>query len=231
MPKICLDAGHGGSDPGALLSGRYEKTDTLKMVLRVKELLEKQGITVILTRDKDKYLSLSDRCKIANNNGADYFLSIHRNALNAKSTGVEIWIYSKATSATYNKAKGILDNIAKISGTINRGVKKGYTSNPNADYAINRESKMASALLELLFITNPDDNKQLDNNFEKYAEAIAKGLCSAVGVTYKYTSEVNKDKDLYLVQVLASSSKANAEKLAKELESLGYNTIIKKEKR
>lgn len=192
MPKICIDPGHGGTDSGALLNTRYEKNDTLKMALKVKELLEAQGVTVVLTRNADKYLTLSDRCSIANKNNVDYFLSIHRNSLNATSKGIEIWVYSKATDATTKKAQGILDSLVKVGGT-NRGVKKGYTGNPNVDYAINRESTMPSALLELLFISNPDDNKLFDDHFDEYAEAIAKGLCSAVGVTYKTSSTSAKN--------------------------------------
>lgn len=181
---ICIDPGHGGVDVGAVRGSRYEKSDNLRMAKAVKALLEPQGIKVVLTRDGDTNPSLSSRCDIANNAKADYFLSIHRNSFgNQTATGAEIWVHHAAQQSTVNKAQRILDEVLSVCGK-DRGVKKGYTGNPNADYAINRESNMASALLELLFISSDYDNSLYDRYFDKLAEAIAKGLCVAVGVEY-----------------------------------------------
>ena len=55
--KICIDPGHGGTDPGAVNGSRYEKTDVLKLAKEISHLLEKQGIEVLLTRDTDKAVS------------------------------------------------------------------------------------------------------------------------------------------------------------------------------
>lgn len=227
MPTICLDAGHGGSDSGATYGSRYEKTDTLALVLEIKKLLEEQGVKVILTRSSDVSVSLSRRCEIANNNNADYFLSIHRNSYNSTVSGNEIWIYSKANADTTNKATSILNAVNNVVSVPNRGVKKGITGDPNSDLAINRESKMASALLELLFISNPNDNALYDKYLYKYAVAIAKALCSIVGITYKDLNIPATDSGkLYRVQVGAYSQKSNAEKMKQELQSKGYDAII-----
>lgn len=181
---ICIDPGHGGVDVGAVRGGRYEKSDNLRMAKAVKSLLEVQGIKVVMTRDNDTNPALSTRCDIANNAKADYFLSIHRNSFgNQTATGAEIWVHHAAQQSTVDKAQRILDEVLSVCGK-NRGVKKGYTGNPNADYAINRESNMASALLELLFISSDYDNGLYDRYFDKLAEAVAKGLCAAVGVEY-----------------------------------------------
>ena len=181
---ICIDPGHGGVDVGAVRGNRYEKSDNLRMAKAVKALLEAQGIKVVLTRDGDSNPALSTRCSTANKANADYFLSIHRNSFgNQNATGAEIWVHHAAQQSTVDKAQRILDEVLAVCGK-DRGVKKGYTGNPNADYAINRESKMASALLELLFISSDYDNGLYDRYFDKLAVAVAKGLCAAVGVTY-----------------------------------------------
>ena len=66
MVKICLDPGHGGTDPGALLGKRYEKDDVLRLALAVKPLLEAQGLGVDMTRPADNAVpSLSARCQRA----------------------------------------------------------------------------------------------------------------------------------------------------------------------
>ena len=88
--KVCLDCGHGGSDPGAVNDPREEKTDVLKIGLKVRDLLTAQGINVVLTRASDKKVEIDDRCKIANSAKCDYFLSIHRNAATPDAAGNEI---------------------------------------------------------------------------------------------------------------------------------------------
>lgn len=196
---ICLDPGHGGSDSGACKGTRKEKTDALKMALAVGKLLTSQGIKVIYTRTTDKDITIAERTTLSNNAKADYFLSIHRNSATASAKGYEIWIHSEASSTTSNKAKAILNNVVAVDGRlgVNRGVKKGAPSYSN--FGINRLSNAPSALFEMGFISNKDDNKYLDNKFNQIAEAIAKGLCSAVGVSYKKATEESDMK--YLQQI------------------------------
>jgi N-acetylmuramoyl-L-alanine amidase len=78
---VCIDAAHGGFDKGTLgEDDRLEKNDTLKIAEALKEYLESCGVKVIMTRTDDRYISVEERCKIANDNGADLFVSIHRSS-------------------------------------------------------------------------------------------------------------------------------------------------------
>ncbi len=180
--KVCLDCGHGGSDPGAVKGSRTEKADVLRLGLKVRDLLTAAGINVVLTRTADESVSINDRCKIANAAKCDYFLSIHRNAATPDAAGNEIWVHSQAAAHVMDKAQKILNAVCAVSGK-NRGVKKGAAGD-YTDYGVNRDTDMPSALLELGFITSDADNKSFDANLGAYAEAIAKGVCAALGVNY-----------------------------------------------
>ncbi len=98
VTKIILDPGHGGKDPGAIgRLGTQEKTIVLDIARRVKKYLTQQGFEVILTRDADEYVSLSERAEKAAKSGADLFVSIHANAApNRSATGVETYFLSEA---------------------------------------------------------------------------------------------------------------------------------------
>ena len=181
--KVCLDCGHGGSDPGAVKGSRTEKEDVLRLGLKVRDLLTAAGINVVLTRTADESVSINDRCKIANAAKCDYFLSIHRNAATPDAVGNEIWVHSQAVAHVVDKAQKILNAVCAVAGK-NRGVKKGAAGN-YTDYGVNRDTDMPSALLELGFVTSAADNKTFDANFDAYAAAIAKGVCAALGVNYK----------------------------------------------
>jgi N-acetylmuramoyl-L-alanine amidase len=79
--KIVIDAGHGGSDPGAIGKlGLREKDVTLDIAKRLNSLFKAEGIQVVMTRSTDKFVPLSTRVDIANNSGADLFISVHANA-------------------------------------------------------------------------------------------------------------------------------------------------------
>ena len=184
MVKICLDPGHGGTDPGALLGKRYEKDDVLRLALAVKPLLEAQGVGVVMTRTGDKAVpSISERCQMANTAGCAYYLSLHRDAAGPAAHGISLWVHSRANDPTVRKAQYILDELLSVVPTQDRGVQKGTPQNYE-NFGVNVYTTMASALLELGFITNADDNDRFDRYFDQYAEAVARGLCKAVGVTY-----------------------------------------------
>ncbi len=105
LPVIVLDPGHGGVETGAIgPTGLQEKDLTLDLARRLKVLLERQGVTVVLTRDEDRVLPLDDRTAIANHNRAILFISIHLNASKRKSAvGAET--YFLATAATDAEAR------------------------------------------------------------------------------------------------------------------------------
>ena len=184
MVKICLDPGHGGTDPGALLGKRYEKDDVLRLALAVKPLLEAQGVGVVMTRTDDETIpSISERCQMANTAGCAYYLSLHRDAAGPAAHGISLWVHSRANDPTVRKAQYILDELLAVVPTQDRGVQKGTPQNYE-NFGVNVYTTMASALLELGVITNADDNDRFDRYFDQYAEAVARGLCKAVGVTY-----------------------------------------------
>lgn len=220
MKKIYIDAGHGGVQPGAVNGKRKESDDVLRMALKVRDLLKNQDCEVRLSRATDIDVDINDRCKDANNWGADYFLSIHRNAAGASATGNEIWIYSKASSTTEAKAKNILNAVCKADGLKNRGVKKGAPS--YSDYGVNRLTNMHSALLELGFISNASDNKAYDAKFNDIALALAKVLLSLVGSEWKepfVKGDLNGDGKVtaadarIALQIAAGLKKPTAEQL------------------
>ncbi len=232
MKKIYIDAGHGGNSVGATYKGRKEQDDCLRLALAVGKLVAAQGIEVKYSRTTDVNPDLTGRCNQANAWKADYFISIHRNAFKPEqANGVEAWVYSKCAvnGTTYNKAKVIVDNVCKATGFANRGVKRGAPS--YTDYAVNRVTTMDSCLLECGFIDSTADNRIFDGKFNAMAEAIAKGLCAAVGVAYKQqeTKPANTDGgDLYRVQIGAFGKKENADALAKQAKAKGFDAAVVK---
>ncbi len=228
MSKIvCIDAGHGGSDSGAVNKSRYEKYEALKLANILRGELLKQGITVIMTRTEDKYVSLNERTKIANENKADLFISIHRNAFtNDTAYGVENWIYAKTDADTERYAHGIMDELEAVGIQSHRGVKRG-------NFHVTRETKMPACLLELGFITNSKDNELFDRKIYLYAKAIAKAICSHLGVWVKANEIVNENDcsdgaccQLYRVQIGAYRDVENANRIAVELKEKGYPAIV-----
>ena len=96
---ITLDAGHGGIDPGATNLGKKEKDITLNAVKELQEMLKKKSYKVYLTRNSDKFISLSKRRKIAKKNNSDLFISLHVDSLKKKSTrGTSVYTLSEKAS-------------------------------------------------------------------------------------------------------------------------------------
>ena len=98
ISRVVIDPGHGGKDPGTVgRTGIYEKTIVLDIAKRLKRKLASKGITAILTRDKDTFISLKKRSDIANKQEADFFISIHANAFrNGSVKGFETYYLSEA---------------------------------------------------------------------------------------------------------------------------------------
>ena len=174
---VCIDPGHGGNSSGATLGKRYEKDDTLRLSLLVRDILKERGYTVVMTRDDDSDVSLADRCKIANKARASLFVSIHRNSSSSLSaTGVEMWVHSSNPTDDNLLAQNILDCFDTLDVMNNRGIYVGYRDGENMNYYINNHTKMPSVLAEIGFISSKEDNKKYDDNIEEYAKAIADGV-------------------------------------------------------
>jgi N-acetylmuramoyl-L-alanine amidase len=94
IKTVCIDAGHGGKDPGCLGSHSNEKTVCLNMALKLGDMIKKKypHIKVVYTRDKDVFVELDDRAKIANKNNADLFICIHANSAGPSAYGAETYV-------------------------------------------------------------------------------------------------------------------------------------------
>lgn len=186
MKTVVIDAGHGGTDPGAIGGGMLEKDLTLAITKHIESELDKFKVNIILTRTDDKTVLLADRIKKANEAKANLFLSIHVNsASGTNGTGYEDFIHDKhSDSSQTGRIRSIIHaEIAKMlqSKTIaNRGMKK-------ADFRVLREPKMPSILTENLFINNPNDQKFLrdDAFLKEIAAAHVKGIVIALDLEVK----------------------------------------------
>lgn len=172
---VCLDAGHGGEDNGAISNDgkRFEKDDNLRLTLKVRDELERMGVDVVLTRDTDKAVSLKDRCKIANRKRCDLFVALHRNS-SPTGSGSEAWISRIEKNGEKAVAKRLIAALCEVDGLENRGVKYGYRDRSANNYYVNANTNMPSILLEVGFITSEVDNKAFDEKLDEYANAIAK---------------------------------------------------------
>jgi N-acetylmuramoyl-L-alanine amidase len=179
---ICLDAGHGGDDPGAVNGDRQEKDDNLKMVLAIRDALEAEGFEdfqVILTRTEDTARTLEERVDFANDNDATLFVSIHRNSGGGQ--GVETWVSAAGLKSEMALASYIQNNLVKAGVSKDRGVKKGTAANPKSSYYVVGNTTMPACLVELGFIDDDAaDNTLLDEQFADYAQAIADGILKMV---------------------------------------------------
>ena len=189
MAKVFLDAGHGGKDPGAVGNGMQEKNITLPVTLEVGKILERHGITVGYSRKTDVYVSLEDRAEKANNFNSDIFVSIHCNAFEKPSAhGVETYSHIGSTKGA-KLAKSIHDEVIKAKlYTRNRGTK-------TANFYVLRKTIAPAALIELAFITNKDDANLLKTKQKELALAIAKGILSYLGISYKGGNNMTLDKN------------------------------------
>ena len=179
---ICLDAGHGGDDPGAVNGDRQEKDDNLAVVLAVRDALDAAGhdnLEVILTREDDTALTLEERVAFANDNDATLFISVHRNSGGGQ--GVETWISAAGLKPETTLATYIQKNLLDVGVAKDRGVKKGTAGNPKSSYYVVGNTLMPACLVELGFIDDDAaDNTLLDEHFTDYAQAIANGILKMV---------------------------------------------------
>jgi N-acetylmuramoyl-L-alanine amidase len=163
---IVVDAGHGDHDPGAQGNGLKEKDINLETSKYLASKLRAAGANVVMTRESDKYLSLSQRSSIANNAGADAFISIHTNA--GGGHGIETYWYSKYEGAESKElAEEIQSGIIRETSGKSRGVKQG-------NFHVIRETKVPSVLVEVGFIDNSTEASYLKQS--SYREKLAEGI-------------------------------------------------------
>ena len=168
MPyTIVIDAGHGGSDPGAVYEGRREKDDNLSLAIAVGELLSRQGVSVIYTRTTDVYQTPFEKAQMANQADADFFISFHRNSSEEPNqyTGVETLVYDNS-GIKQTMAENINGALSEL-GFRNLGVKA------RPGLVVLRRTKMPALLIETGFLNNEQDNTLYDEKQEEIARAIA----------------------------------------------------------
>lgn len=172
--RIALDAGHGGSDPGAVYKDRWEKDDTLDLTLAVGDILKKNGIDVYYTRTTDEYETPFKKATDANNSGANLFVSIHRNSSENPNqySGVETLVYSD-TGLKAEVARNI-NNQLEDAGFKNLGVDE------RKNLVVLKRTKMPAVLVEAGFINNDKDNYLFDEEFDSIAQAIADGILESI---------------------------------------------------
>jgi N-acetylmuramoyl-L-alanine amidase len=126
VQKVVVDAGHGGKDSGAASSrGLKEKGLVLEVARKVKERLEARGIQVVMTRNADVFIPLSERAQIANKNGADFFISIHANASTSRSlNGFEVYYLSEATDDAALAVERAENSVIRYEPDSSRGLTK-----------------------------------------------------------------------------------------------------------
>ncbi len=164
---VYLDAGHGGYDNGATGYGRKEKDDNLKLTLAVGEALQRLGVDVGYTRVEDVYDSPLRKAQLANEAGADLFVSIHRNAstYNNRYDGVQTLLYDE-TGLKKEIADAINEALAEVGF-------KNIGTEVRTDLAVLKRTEMPAMLIEAGFIDTEKDNQIFDESFDEMADAIA----------------------------------------------------------
>lgn len=172
--KVALDAGHGGSDPGAVYNDRQEKDDTLDLTLAVGDILKKNGVDVFYTRTNDEYETPFKKATDANNSGTDLFVSIHRNSSEKPNqySGVETLVYNDSGFKS-EVARNINNQLENV-GFKNLGV------DTRKNLVVLKRTKMPAVLVEAGFINNEKDNYIFDQEFDKVANAIADGILESI---------------------------------------------------
>ncbi|EPZ62478.1 hypothetical protein H477_5353 [[Clostridium] sordellii ATCC 9714] len=167
-----IDPGHGGDDSGAPGLGSKNEDDlNLEVAMKVKKKLEAKNIDVKMSRESDEFIKLGERANMANQYGADVFVSIHQNSADAESAhGIET--YYHPNKGMYEPlAKDIQDNAINQTGARNRGVK-------SSNLAVLRESNMPSSLFESGFVSNLQEYQKLIN--PSYQDKLATGIVEGI---------------------------------------------------
>ena len=179
---LLLDAGHGGSDPGASGNGLTEKNLTLTIMQKVANYLDGSGIKVYVTRNSDTYPTNSSRAQSANAI-ADAMVSIHMNSGSAVANGTEV-LYKNHSNDTGSNltslklAQLIQNSIVSATGNTNRGTKL------RTDLLILNTTTVPAVIVETVFISNPGDALKISQ--EDYQNKVAKAIADAIEEAFTY---------------------------------------------
>lgn len=181
---IALDAGHGGSDTGAIgPTGVTEKGVTLRVAKALQKLLQAEGATVLMTRTTDTEVSpkkanasdveeLQARCDVGNEGNADIFISMHMDSFtNSTPSGTTGYYYTKGSKASQRLAQYVSEGVVTALGTGNRGTK-------SCNFYVVKHTDMPATLVEMAFISNDKEEKLMNSEagINRAAEGILNGL-------------------------------------------------------
>ncbi len=193
---ICLDPGHGGRDTGNRVGWHYEKVYTLALAAELRDQLRKAGFNVILTRTKDTYVELPDRPALADQRGADLFVSLHFNATPTGKDMVEgpqtYCITPVGASSTDAQGEGSNhgptpanrdeDESLLFAYQIQKSLVENLDANDRgvrrARFAVLRDARMPAILIEGGYMTNPYESRKIYSSAyrRQMAQAIVKGI-------------------------------------------------------
>jgi N-acetylmuramoyl-L-alanine amidase len=168
---VLIDPGHGGKDPGAIGRGGIREKDViLPISQRIAEVLERNGVQVVMTRDSDYFVTLPGRVAMAERADADVFVSIHANSAGANRpevSGLETYYYNTGLTL----ARIVHNQVLRSVNVRDRKVRK-------ARFYVLRKSSMPSILVETGFLTGRDDAAKLKSSAyrNQMADAIAQGI-------------------------------------------------------
>ncbi len=173
---ICIDPGHGGSQVGADAEGIYESDLNLAIALCVRDTLRQAGATVVMTRETDADVPLEERARIANDAGAEVFVSIHQNITpeDASVNGAETWIYSADTADAAALGSHIQSCLTARTGSDDRGL---YES---SELAVLRLTQMTACLVECGFMSNHAELARLAS--DDYQALAAYGIAEGIAL-------------------------------------------------
>lgn len=213
--RIIVDAGHGGYDNGAIYNGNIEKDENLQMALAVGEILSNNGFEVVFTRTTDVYQNPNEKAMMANESGANLFLSIHRNSSPYPNTysGFETLIYNLG-DVKEKFAQNINAKLAEV-GFNNLGV------NVRQNLAVLKRTNIPAALVEVGFINSDEDNILFRERFHDIANAIVLGIIETVG-----GGTEGSPLYYYRIQVGLYTNYNNALNLQQQLLDQGYDADI-----
>lgn len=177
MNKICIDAGHGGRDSGAVgKGGLKESVVNLAICEELSKRLRAMGIPIMMTRTRDEFIELSRRAQIANEWSANWFVSVHLNSNGPTANGIET-LYR--TDSGKRLAELVQRQLIALTGERDRGLKL------RVDLAVLNQTRMPAILPEVGFISNEATEAKFrtDSHRALVADAIVRGIIECLGGT------------------------------------------------
>lgn len=175
IPLIVIDPGHGGEDEGCIRMDVEEKEVNLELAMRLAARLQEMGYEVVLTReDNQTSLTLEERVAVAEECGADIYISIHQNACEEQESsvrGIETW-YCGRTEGSRRLARLVHEGALEKTGAQEREICE------TEDLYVIREVSMPSCLIEASFLSNSEERKLICDPVyqDKLAAGIAEGI-------------------------------------------------------